>query len=192
MIGSSSGASLSGQDNVAVGYNTAYSNKTGNGNTTIGTNSDVADTLSNATAIGQNSRVEASNSLVLGSINGINNATASAKIGIGTTTPNSSLQVAGSVSMSIKTISSDYTITDSDYTIIKNSNSNITITLPDPSNTNIGRIIHIMNVGTTDTIVTTNTTPKIMKSTGSQNSINITSTVSLQSDGTYWYQISGS
>ncbi len=192
MIGSSSGASLSGQDNVAVGYNTAYSNKTGNGNTTIGTNSDVADTLSNATAIGQNSRVEASNSLVLGSINGINNATASAKIGIGTTTPNSSLQVAGSVSMSIKTISSDYTITDSDYTIIKNSDGIINVKLPDPANTNIGRIIYVVNRKSGSIKVYTDSPLKIAKYTSILDSVSFSQNAMLQSDGTYWYQISGS
>jgi len=38
-----------------------------------------------------------SNSLVLGSINGVNSATADTKVGIGTTAPASSLHVNGSV-----------------------------------------------------------------------------------------------
>jgi hypothetical protein len=43
--------------------------------------------FNNATAIGANAQVTASNSMVLGSINGVNGATASANIGVGTTAP---------------------------------------------------------------------------------------------------------
>jgi hypothetical protein len=43
--------------------------------------------LSNATAIGSKALVAASNALVLGSINGVNGAAASTKVGIGTTAP---------------------------------------------------------------------------------------------------------
>ena len=52
-------------------------------------------TLQNATAIGANAEVAESNAMVLGSINGINAATASTNVGIGTTTPAAALDVAG-------------------------------------------------------------------------------------------------
>ena len=52
-----------------------------------------ADNLTNATAIGANAIVSTSNSLVLGSINGVNGATADTNVGIGTTAPQTRLQV---------------------------------------------------------------------------------------------------
>jgi hypothetical protein len=54
-----------------------------------------ATNLNNATAIGFRARVDQSNSLVLGSIAGVNNAPASVNVGIGTTTPQATLDVNG-------------------------------------------------------------------------------------------------
>ena len=70
---------------------------TGSGNTYIGyqSNSGTQLALNNATAIGANAEVDASNSMVLGSINGVNGATASTNVGIGTTTPAAMLDVHG-------------------------------------------------------------------------------------------------
>jgi hypothetical protein len=51
--------------------------------------------LNNATAIGAYADVAESNALVLGSINGVNGATASARVGIGTATPLHTLDVHG-------------------------------------------------------------------------------------------------
>jgi len=61
--------------------------------TAIGANTNVNAT-DNATAIGANAEVDANNALVLGSINGVNGATASTKVGIGTTTPSNVLTIA--------------------------------------------------------------------------------------------------
>jgi trimeric autotransporter adhesin len=84
-----------GSSNTAVGNSALLANTTGNQNTSLGYLSNVsAGNLVNATAIGANSFVAQSNSLVLGSINGVNGATADTKVGIGTTTPDSSLSVA--------------------------------------------------------------------------------------------------
>jgi trimeric autotransporter adhesin len=52
--------------------------------------------LNNATAIGANAQVTASNSMVLGSINGVNEGTASTNVGIGTTAPTTTLHVVSS------------------------------------------------------------------------------------------------
>ncbi len=80
--------------NTFVGQASGYTNTTGNENTILGYNADVLSTgLNNATAIGANAAVNASNSLVLGSISGINGATANANVGIGTTTPGYALHV---------------------------------------------------------------------------------------------------
>ena len=194
MIGSSSGASLSGQNNVAVGYNTAYSNKTGNGNTTIGTNSDVADNLSNATAIGQNSSVEASDAVVLGSVNGVNGAGTTSHVGIGTTKPNSNFQVVGGVSMSIKTINHDYNLSDKDYTIINNSDNSIIVNFPDPSDSNAGRIINLVNSynGIILIITSGNSIHQINSGITATDNSTIIGSTTFQSHGNYWYQISRS
>ncbi len=62
----------------------------------MGYSADVAsEGLTNATAIGAFALAGANNSLVLGSINGINGATANAHVGIGTTTPDTTLHVVG-------------------------------------------------------------------------------------------------
>lgn len=93
-------STTSGVNNVGVGVNAGITNTTGSNNTSIGALSDVlSDNLSNATAIGYRAAVNQSNSLVLGSINGINGASSNTKVGIGTTTPGWPLHVVGQVVM---------------------------------------------------------------------------------------------
>jgi hypothetical protein len=85
-----------GNYNSYFGETAGYSNTTGSFNTMIGRLADVgANNLSNATAIGANARVDQNNSLVLGSIFGINGATSSVNVGIGTTTPQAALDLIG-------------------------------------------------------------------------------------------------
>jgi hypothetical protein len=86
----------SGTGSTAVGYEALFtnSNKTGTYNTAIGYGADISGSgLTNATAIGNLAYVGQSNSLVLGSINGVNGATANTNVGIGTTTPGEILEV---------------------------------------------------------------------------------------------------
>jgi hypothetical protein len=109
------GSNTSGSHNVAVGfqalglnkigsYNTAlgfdagyFVNEVseGSNNTFVGANTENLDTsnLNNATAIGANAVVLESNAMVLGSINGVNDATANTNVGIGTTTPAATLHL---------------------------------------------------------------------------------------------------
>jgi hypothetical protein len=85
-----------GTGNVFLGYQAGMSNATGGSNTMLGQYANVASgALTNATAIGSRARVSASNSLVLGSINGVNGATADAKVGIRTQAPAYNLHVNG-------------------------------------------------------------------------------------------------
>lgn len=85
-----------GDNNIAIGNSTFSSNTTGNSNTGIGSFADVStDGLTNTTTIGANTLVAQDNSLILGSINGVNDATADTKVGIGTTTPEERLHVVG-------------------------------------------------------------------------------------------------
>ena len=81
-----------GNFNTAVGYFSGVtvdrSSMTSGSNTFLGYYAAVATgTLTNVTAIGANAEVTASNALVLGSINGVNGASANTNVGIGTTAP---------------------------------------------------------------------------------------------------------
>jgi hypothetical protein len=117
-VGNGAGsANISGIRNSFFGYFTGFNHTTGNGNTLIGfeaggsnvtSNNNTAlgwladfggNNLTNATAIGANARVDQSNSLVLGSISGINSATASTNVGIGTAAPTSRLHVVGDTNL---------------------------------------------------------------------------------------------
>jgi hypothetical protein len=61
----------------------------------IGANTAGTNGLANVTALGAFADVTQANSLVLGSINGINGATADTRVGIGTTAPTDKLEVRG-------------------------------------------------------------------------------------------------
>lgn len=83
-----------GSNNTAAGRSAGLSNTTGSNNTFIGARSAAASgTLTNATAIGFRAQVDQSNSLVLGSILGVNSADADTRVGIGTTTPDARLEI---------------------------------------------------------------------------------------------------
>jgi hypothetical protein len=89
-----------GSFNSFFGDGAGQTNTSGDSNTTFGALSDVgAAALTNATAIGARALVEQSNSLVLGSINGVNGASASTNVGIGTTIPLARLHVSGGTAL---------------------------------------------------------------------------------------------
>lgn len=97
-VGESAGNGGSGSGNTLIGSSTGFlftSGLSGDNNTLLGSGSLLfsPSTLTNATAIGANASVSQSNSLVLGSINGVNHATADTNVGIGTTTPLNRLEV---------------------------------------------------------------------------------------------------
>lgn len=83
----------SGNDNTGVGFRAGLTTTSGNKLTLIGHRSEAASALNNAAALGAHARVDLSNSLVLGSINGVNGATASTRVGIGTTAPDAQLDL---------------------------------------------------------------------------------------------------
>ena len=72
---------------------------TGNSNTYLGWEADGTADISNATAIGANTQVTQSNSVVLGSIAGVNGAVADTSVGIGTNAPQARLHVVGNVKL---------------------------------------------------------------------------------------------
>ncbi len=84
----------SGNYNTFIGSNSGASNATGHNNTILGAFANVStDNLTNASAIGYGARVSGSNSMVLGSINGVGVGTADVKVGIGTAAPAHKLHV---------------------------------------------------------------------------------------------------
>ncbi|HPF98317.1 MAG TPA: tail fiber domain-containing protein, partial [Mangrovimonas sp.] len=89
-----------GSGNTALGHMALTGNVDGSFNTAIGKGTGVLSTSnpSNATAIGAFARVDTSNSLVLGSIIGVNGATSSVNVGIGTTSPTRRLHVSNGAS----------------------------------------------------------------------------------------------
>ncbi len=104
---------IGGSYNTAFGYNALTINNSGSYNTGIGHNASVGyNNLNNATAIGADAVVLQDNSLILGSISGLNNATVNTKIGIGTASPNERLHVVGNEllegQLTIKESSTDY------------------------------------------------------------------------------------
>ena len=88
-------SNTTGYYNLFLGYRAGYNNTVENHNSFIGAHSDGAVGVTNATAIGYRAHVTQSNSLVLGSINGVNGATADTNVGIGTTAPVRQLHVVG-------------------------------------------------------------------------------------------------
>lgn len=98
-FGLQAGNNSQGSRNSFFGVNAGIFNQGGNANTLLGHSSATVGVLTNATALGANSQVNQSNALILGSINGVNGATADTNVGIGTTTPNtnSKLHVNGTV-----------------------------------------------------------------------------------------------
>ena len=93
-----------GHDNTFLGSDTGNSSTVEVGNTLLGADSNFdpgsdpsTSPVTNATAIGYQAYVAKSNSLVLGSITGVNGASASTNVGIGTTAPTARLEVVGDV-----------------------------------------------------------------------------------------------
>jgi trimeric autotransporter adhesin len=83
-----------GFGNTSMGSVSLHSNSIGDYNTALGYAADVNQgNLSNATAIGARARVDASNSMVLGSVYNINGSGSNVNVGIGTTTPAAALDV---------------------------------------------------------------------------------------------------
>ncbi|MEY2509694.1 MAG: trimeric autotransporter adhesin [Verrucomicrobiota bacterium] len=117
---------ISGSKNTAGTSNSFFGGNTGNSLTTeshnvlLGDSSDGAAGITFSTAVGPNAKVTASNSLVLGGINGVNGATADTNVGIGTTAPNSTLQVNGSMSLAIRVVPQGPLIglSGSDYVLV--------------------------------------------------------------------------
>lgn len=109
----------------------------------------------------------------------------------GTGNANSTMQVDGSVSMAIKTITSNYTLTGSDNTILANTTSGaVTLSLPVPTSF-AGRIYTIKKIGTGGIDNQLTISPASGTIEGGSNYViyNDWTFVTIQTDGTNWYVI---
>jgi hypothetical protein len=87
--------STTGQNNAFFGDSAGLSSTAEHNNSLLGAYSNVAAGVTNTTALGYRAQVSLSNSLVLGSIAGVNGATASVNVGIGTPAPERQLHLKG-------------------------------------------------------------------------------------------------
>jgi len=104
---------------------------------------------------------------------------------------NSTVQVSGSLSMTVSTITSNYTLTAADNTVLANTtSSSITVTLPSPTNI-AGRIYTIKKIGTggIDNDLTITPTSGTIDGGANFKIYNDWTYVTLQTDGTNWYII---
>ncbi|MFT4681998.1 MAG: hypothetical protein ACI9YU_001851, partial [Flavobacteriales bacterium] len=99
MIGRRAGfANTEGDDNVFIGHLSGLGNVNGSSNTYLGSGADGAGALVNATALGAGATVTQDSSIVLGN---------SAKVGIGTSSPQYELDIKGDASVSGRYIDSN-------------------------------------------------------------------------------------
>lgn len=84
----SAGDHNGGQYNSSLGFASGGGVVAGVGNTGLGTFASASGDWNNSTSVGFCAFAGATNAMVLGGINGLNNATANTNVGIGTTTPN--------------------------------------------------------------------------------------------------------
>jgi len=118
--------------------------------------------------------------------------TAAKSVLVGTTgSANSTVQVSGSISMAIKTVTGTYTIAATDNTILVNTTSSAgSLTLPSPSGIT-GRIYTIKKIGTggIDNALTITPSSGTIDGGSSYVIYNDYTFVALQTDGTNWYII---
>lgn len=106
-----------------------------------------------------------------------------AQVGVGTTMPDSTLDVNGSLSLNITSTSGNLTLDATHHTILINGNHNITLPA---ANTCNGRVYVIKNPTTNTPTISSYNDLKGNAST----TLGIETTISIQSDGTNWEQIS--
>jgi hypothetical protein len=141
-FGENAGAGNHGSFNSFFGQNTGLTNVAGSGNTLIGQGADVSSPgLNNATAIGYKAVVSASNTIVLGGTTGLDGSTIETKVGIGTSAPDTKLEVRGGPNVALRLTSEgndqsveflrDFTGSSTDFKIKNNGNLTIVRSLDD-------------------------------------------------------------
>ena len=112
---------------------------------------------------------------------------AQAQVGIGTTSPNSTLDIRGSLSGNIQTFSSTYTATGTDYNLIFTGTSATTLTLPTAASIT-GRMYNIKNASSnTSTLTVGTTSSQTIDGAATQALSNSYQTLTVISDGSNWH-----
>ena len=118
-----------------------------------------------------------------------NSLTAAQTLLVGSTgTANSTLQVQGSVSLSIRTITATTTLTNNDYTVLVNASGGaVNVTLPTPTTTISGRTYIIKKIagGLTNDVVVNGA----IEDGNSFSLYNDWTVLKVQTDGNRWYVI---
>jgi hypothetical protein len=119
----------------------------------------------------------------------VDSLTAAKTLNVGAVgTANSTLQVQGSVSLSIKTVSAAYTLADTDYTVLVNAASAaVTLTLPTPAASINGRTYIIKKIagGLTNDVVVNGA----IEDGTSVSLYNDWTVLKVQTDGSKWYVV---
>jgi hypothetical protein len=85
-------------------------------------------------------------------------------------------------------VTAAHTVADADYTILADATSNaFTLTLPDAT-TNTGRVLIVRKIDETANVLTFSSAIKISETT-TFTTLNLNTTIRIQSDGTAWYKI---
>ncbi|MFN8284492.1 MAG: hypothetical protein U0U67_14820 [Chitinophagales bacterium] len=190
MVNTNPTAVNNAKDNVAIGYQAGRNNTTGTYITLVGSETEVlGGSLTNAAAIGANAEVRTSDAMVLGRVTGVNGATTTVKVGVGTPLPQNRLDDSGSLGLGIRLTTVSVTLGIDDHTIIIPNSvgaGTVTLTLP-AANTCTRREYVIVNQN-----VTTAKTFSInyLDFTGTAvNTIPANGSITIQSNGTNWYRI---
>ena len=112
------------------------------------------------------------------------------RVGIGNSAPGSTLDIIGSVSMKITTITTSTTLSDAYYTVLCDATSGaIIVTLPSAAGI-LGRIYNIKKIDSSTNTITITTTNSQTIDGSTTRLINIRyETITIQSDGANWYII---
>lgn len=110
------------------------------------------------------------------------------QVGVGTTTPQATFHVAGSMAMPIATQTGSYTATLADHTLIFNLSSAGTLTLPAAASCP-GRTYIIIKGDATGNVLTLGSGGVRLSTTQTMPSVNYNVRLHIQSDGTDWWLI---
>ncbi len=181
-------ANTTGSNNTFLGRNTGGGITIESGLTFIGDSASATPGVTNSTAIGASATVATSNSLVLGSINGQNGATADTFVGIRTSSPNSTLQVAGSLSLPIRTINNSIlsSLGDTDYVLLNTGTIATSVLLPSPGIS--GRVYIIKNKSTAALTLGFSLAGPLIEGAATLN-IPTNTVAQVICDGTNWFKI---